>query len=75
MTSIGQEEPLRRTQADLGRQRFEMALTAFEAGETTLAQAVIAQQEAQQSDRALQELLLERERLITEYNQLVGEMP
>lgn len=72
---LDQEEPLRRTQAGLSRQRFDMALTAFEAGETTLAQAVIAQQEALESDRALQALLLERERLITEYNQLIGTMP
>jgi len=72
---LNQEEPLRRTQADLSRQRFDMALTAFEAGETTLAQAVIAQQEALESERALQTLLLQREKLITEYNQLIGILP
>jgi outer membrane protein, heavy metal efflux system len=72
---LGQQEPLRRAQSDLSRQRFEMALTAFEVGETTLAQTVTAQQGAQESDFSLQMLLLERERLITEFNQLIGVLP
>jgi len=72
---LEEEEPLRQAQADLSRQRFEMALTAFEAGETTLAQAVIAEQDARDSERTLQMLLLERERLITQFNQLVGVLP
>lgn len=70
-----QEEPLRRTQAELNRERFNMALSAYEVGETTLVQVVMAQQQAQESDRALQSLLRERERLITEFNQLIGVMP
>jgi cobalt-zinc-cadmium efflux system outer membrane protein len=70
-----QEEPLRRTQAELNRERFNMALAAYEVGETTLVQVVMAQQQAQESDHALQSLLRERERLITEFNQLIGVMP
>ncbi len=72
---LDQEEPLRRTQAELSRERFDMALTAFSLGEVTLAQVVIAQQEAQESDRALQMLLAERQRQVTQYNQLIGVMP
>jgi len=52
-----------------------MALAAYEVGETTLVQVVMAQQQAQESDHALQSLLRERERLITEFNQLIGVMP
>lgn len=72
---LDQEEPLRRSQSEISRERYQMALTAFEVGEVNLAQVVVAQQEAQASDRALQMLLLERERLTTEYNQLIGVMP
>ncbi len=72
---LDQEEPLRRTQAELSRERFDMALTAFSLGEVTLAQVVIAQQDAQESDRALQMLLADRQRQITQFNQLIGVMP
>lgn len=72
---LDQEEPLRRAQAQMSRQRFDMALTAFSLGEITLAQVVIAQQEAQESERALQMLLLERRRQTSEFNQLIGVMP
>jgi cobalt-zinc-cadmium efflux system outer membrane protein len=72
---MDQEEPLRRTQAELSRERFDMALTAFSLGEVTLAQVVIAQQDAQESDRALQMLLADRQRQITQFNQLIGVMP
>jgi len=72
---LGEEEPLRRTQAELNRERFDMALTAYEVGETTLVQVVLAQQQAQESETALQSLLLERQRLVTEFKQLIGVMP
>ena len=72
---LGEEEPLRRRQMEISRERYDMALTAFEVGEVNLAQVVVAQQEAQASDRALQMLLLERERLTIEYNQLIGILP
>ena len=75
LLTLEQEEPLRRTQAELSRERFDMALTAYEAGETTLVQVVLAQQGAQESETALQSLLLERQRLVTEFNQLIGVMP
>jgi len=52
-----------------------MALTAFGVGETTLAEVVIAQQQAQESERTLQLLLLEKQRLITEFNQIIGVLP
>ncbi len=72
---VAEEEPLRRSQMDLSSQRYNMALTAFEVGETTLAEVVIAQQQAQESDRTLRLLLLEKQRLITEFNQIIGVLP
>ncbi len=72
---VGEEEPLRRSQMDLSRQRYDMAMTAFGVGETTLAEVVIAQQQAQESDRTLRLLLLEKQRLITEFNQIIGVLP
>jgi cobalt-zinc-cadmium efflux system outer membrane protein len=72
---LQQAEPLRQAQFDLSQQRHQMARTAYEVAETTLAQVVIAQQEAQQSERALKMLLLERQQLITEFNQILGELP
>jgi len=72
---VAEEEPLRRSQMDLSSQRYNMALTAFELGETTLAEVVIAQQQAQESDRTLRLLLLEKQRLITEFNQIIGVLP
>lgn len=72
---VGEEEPLRQSQMDLSRQRYDMALTAFGVGETTLAEVVIAQQQAQESDRTLRLLLLEKQRLISEFNQIIGVLP
>lgn len=72
---VGEEEPLRQSQMDLSRQRYDMALTAFGVGETTLAEVVIAQQQAQESDRTLRFLQLEKQRLITEFNQIIGVLP
>ena len=72
---LSQEEPLRRSQMEISRERFDLALTAFEVGEINLVQVVVAQQEARESERAHSMLLMERERLITEFNQLIGVMP
>lgn len=59
----------------IARQQWQMARTAYELGETTMAQVVLALQQSRQTAKELQRLQLYRERLITQYNQLTGEMP
>ena len=52
-----------------------MSRTAFSAGEGDLTQVVMALQRAQASAKQYQILQLERQRLITDYNQALGELP
>ncbi|MEX2367627.1 MAG: TolC family protein [Pseudohongiellaceae bacterium] len=66
---------LSQEQATLAEQRWDMARDAFELGELTLAPVVIALQQSRDSSRQYQQLLLDRQRLITEYNQIIGVMP
>lgn len=60
---------------ELSQRHWEMSRAAFAAGESTLAQVVLAQQRALASSKKLLLLQLEKERKITEYNQVVGETP
>lgn len=60
---------------ELSQRHWEMSRAAFAAGESTLAQVVLAQQRALSSSKKLQLLQLEQQRKITEYNQVVGETP
>jgi hypothetical protein len=60
---------------ELSQRHWEMSRAAFAAGENTLAQVVLAQQRAQSSSKKLQLLLIEQQRKITEFNQVVGETP
>jgi len=67
--------PLAEQQAALGRARQTMAQTAFAEGEVTLAQVMPAIQEARSAQRELELLLLQRQRLVTEFNQIIGVLP
>lgn len=67
--------PLAQQQAELGEQRSSMARSAFAAGELTLQQVLPAVQDAARARREWQQLQLQEQRLITEYNQFVGVLP
>lgn len=67
--------PLAGQQAALGRERRTLAQAAFEQGELTLAQVLPAVQEARTAERDLTLLQVREQRLITEYNQLIGVLP
>lgn len=67
--------PLAEQQAALGSERQSMAQVAFAEGEVTLAQALPAIQEARSARRELELLVLRRQRLVTEYNQIIGVLP
>ena len=60
---------------EIANQQWEMSKTAYELGETTMAQVTLSLQQARQARKELQRLQLRKERLITEFNQLIGEMP
>jgi cobalt-zinc-cadmium efflux system outer membrane protein len=62
-------------QSLLSESRWEMTQTAFTQGEISLAQVILAMQEALAARKQYELLLLQRERLITEFNQTVGVMP
>jgi outer membrane protein, heavy metal efflux system len=61
--------------SEISQRHWEMSRAAFAAGETTLAQVVLAQQRALSSSKKMRLLELEKQRRITEYNQVVGETP
>lgn len=67
--------PLAQQQAALGAERQAMAQTAFALGEVTLAQVLPAVQEVRIANRELEILQLRRQRLVTEYNQIIGVVP
>lgn len=73
--TIGLELPLLEEEAGLARQQWEMARTAFELGETDMSRVVLAMQLARNSEKAYRMLALRQERLITEFNQIIGELP
>jgi len=62
-------------QSRLSEARWEMAQTAFTQGEISLTQVILALQEALAARKEHELLLLQRERLITEFNQTIGVMP
>lgn len=59
----------------LSEQRWQMAQTAFTQGEITLTQVIQALQETLDARKQNELLLLQRERLIIEFNQTIGVMP
>ncbi len=66
---------LSESETELNRQRYEMALIAFETGETDLSQTIVVLQQAHTSEKETERLQLERLRLISEYNQIIGIIP
>ena len=72
---VSQEQILSREHAEISEQRAAMATTAYELGETDLLQVVISVQQAHDSQKTLQALLLKEQELITEYNQTLGLLP
>lgn len=62
-------------QASLDRRQWEMAKTAFEAGETNLFPVLTALRQTRASARELEALKLRQQRLISEYNQVIGVLP
>lgn len=71
----GESLELAREQAELSDRRAEMARAAFEQGETTLAQVVLALQQARAAAREYRLLEMRRERLVGEFNQTIGVLP
>jgi outer membrane protein, heavy metal efflux system len=67
--------PLAQQQAALGAERSAMARVAFDAGETNLAQVLLAVQDATQAQRDYLRLQLREQQLITEYNHHLGVLP
>jgi outer membrane protein TolC len=59
----------------LDRRQWEMAQAAFELGEVTLFQVLTALRQARASARENEELKLRQERLITQFNQVIGVLP
>ncbi len=67
--------PLATQQAALDTERSALARRAFEVGELNLAQVLPAVLEAHNSARLLVQLQFREQRLIADYNQVVGELP
>lgn len=59
----------------LSEKRWQMTQTAFIQGEVSLTQVIQSLQEYQQAQKQCQLLALNKERLITEFNQTIGIMP
>jgi outer membrane protein, heavy metal efflux system len=70
-----QKISLSEEQKDLSERRRQMAFAAFELGETSMTQVVLALQQLRIANRDYQTNLLSRERLITEFNQVIGVLP
>jgi len=67
--------PLAEQNAALAAQQRELAQSAFGLGELSLFQVLNAIQAARNAGRSLLQLQLREQQLITEYNQLIGELP
>lgn len=72
---VNQSLELSENQTAITQQRYEMAIAAFEAGETDLTQVIIALQQATASEKELEGLRLSLQRLTSEYNQTIGILP
>lgn len=67
--------PMMEEEARLASQQWEMARTAFELGEIDMSQVVIALQLARNSAKDFETLALRQQRLILQYNQIIGVLP
>ncbi len=72
---MGESAQLGQEQLMIAQQRYEMALAAFELGEMDLTRVIIAQQQARQAQMDYETLRLRRQRLNSEYNQIMGVLP
>ncbi|MEZ5491730.1 MAG: TolC family protein [Gammaproteobacteria bacterium] len=72
---LGESVQLGVEQVAITAQRYEMSIAAFEVGEIDLTQVVIAQQQATQARMDLETLRLRRQRISSEYNQIIGVLP
>lgn len=73
--TLDQALPLSQKQAQLSREQWDMARNAFELGETDLSKVVIAMQQARTASRDFETLSMRYQRLITEFNQIIGVLP
>lgn len=62
-------------QVALDHRQWEMAKSAFEVGEVNLFQVLTAQRQARASAREFESLKLRKQRLVTEFNQVIGILP
>lgn len=69
---INQSLQLSTDQTAITQRRYQMAVAAFEIGETDLTQVILALQQATSSEKELEGLRLGRQRLTSEYNQTIG---
>lgn len=60
---------------ELNRQRYRMAQTAFENGETDLLRVVTALEALQDAEQSHEELQLRQQALHSEFNQIIGVLP
>lgn len=73
--TLAQALPLTERQVQVDQQQWQMAQTAFAAGETDLTHVIMAMQRAQNSVREHQQQLLRQQHLNSEYNQIIGVLP
>lgn len=67
--------PLAQEQARLASERLAMAEVAFAEGEIDMSRLLPAVQEARSAEQSLQLLELRLQRLVTDYNQILGVLP
>lgn len=67
--------PMMEEEARLASRQWEMARTAFELGEIDMSRVVIALQLARSSAKDFEALALRQQRLILQYNQIIGVLP
>lgn len=73
--TVARALPLSREQAALSQRQWDMARNAFELGETDMSRVVIAMQQARASAKELETLTMQNQRLILEFNQIIGVLP
>lgn len=73
--TLEQELPMGKEQAELSQQQWDMARSSFELGEADMSRVVIAMQLARNSAKEYESMLLQQQRLISEFNQIVGVLP
>jgi len=67
--------PLAKQASELGKMRWEMAKTAFDLGELRQDEVILALRKFRDYEKNYQQMLLEKEKLISQYNQSVGVLP